>query len=218
MNIVIMGGGRLGYYLAKSLLSSGYKVRIIEEDKRVCEKIASSLDTEVCFGDGTRLETLARANTGKCDVFIAVTGRDEDNLVACEIAKMQFHVKRTICKSNNNKNASLMRKLGVDIVLDTTKIITRLLTHEIDGAEVQFVADIGSGDAVISEYSIPLSWSKSGSRVSELFVPEECVLVYVKRSGVFMIPRGNTVLMGGDEIIALTVGSAAKKLKKLFEI
>ena len=111
-----------------------------------------------------------------------------------------------------------MKKLGIDIVLDTTKLMTQLIEHEIDGAQVQLIADIGSSNAVISEYDIPLKWSKSGKKVMELDVPEDCVLVYMKRGGIFMIPRGNSILMAGDTVVALTVGSASKQLKKLFEI
>ena len=147
-----------------------------------------------------------------------MTGRDEDNLIACEIAKKQFKVNRTVSRSNNHKNISLMKRLGVDLVLDTTQVITQFIEHEIDGAQVQFIADIGTSNAVISEYNIPMNWSLSGKKVCELQVPSECVLVYLKRSGMFMIPRGNTVIMGGDEIVALTVGAAGKQLKKLFEL
>lgn len=218
MKIVIVGAGQLGYFLAKSLLEENHIVKIIDSDRKRCEKISSALDVTVYCGDGTRIETLADAGVGKSDAFIAVTDRDEDNLIACEIAKKQFSVRRTISKSNNHKNIALMKRLGVDIVLDTTQIITGLIEHEIDGANVKFVADISNSDAVISEYRIPDNWSKSGKRVMELEVPSDCVLIYVIRSGSLMIPRGNTVLMAGDEITALAVGRAAKQLKKLFEL
>ncbi len=218
MKIVIVGAGQLGYFLAKSLLEENHIIKIIDSDKERCEKISSALDVTVYCGDGTRIETLASASVGKSDAFIAVTGCDEDNLIACEIAKKQFSVKRTISKSNNHKNIALMKRLGVDIVLDTTQIITGLIEHEIDGANVKFIADISNSAAVISEYKIPDNWSKSGKRVMELDVPSDCVLIYVIRSGTLMIPRGNTVLMAGDEITALAVGRAAKQLKKIFEL
>lgn len=218
MKIIIVGAGQLGYFLAKSLLEENHNVKIIDADKARCEKISSALDVTVFCGDGTRIETLAAAGTGKSDAFIAVTDRDEDNLIACEIAKKQFAVKRTILKSNNHKNIALMKRLGVDIVLDTTQIITGLIEHEIDGANVKFVADISNSNAIISEYRIPDDWSLSGKKVMELDVPTDCVLIYVIRSGALMIPRGNTVLMAGDEITALSVGRSAKQLKRLFEI
>lgn len=218
MKVTIIGAGQLGYFLAKSLLEENHTVKIIDSDKKRCEKISSSLDVTVFCDDGTRIETLAEAKVGKSDAFIAVTDRDEDNLIACEIAKKQFAVKRTISKSNNHKNIALMKRLGVDIVLDTTQVITGLIEHEIDGSNVKFIADISNSNALISEYRIPESWSKSGKKVMELDVPSECVLIYVIRSGTLMIPRGSTVLMAGDEVTALTVGRSAKALKKLFEL
>ncbi len=216
MKIVIVGAGQLGYYLAKTLLEENHIVKIIDSDRARCEKISSTLDVTVYCGDGTRIETLAAASVGKSDAFIAVTDRDEDNLIACEIAKKQFSVKRTISKSNNHQNISLMKRLGVDVVLDTTQIITGLIEHEIDGANVKLIADISNSNAIISEYRIPDNWNSSGKRIMELQVPADCVLIYVIRSGTLMIPRGNTVLMPGDEVTALAIGRAAKDLKKLF--
>ncbi len=216
MNIIVVGAGKLGFYLAKNLIEKGYKVTVIDQSKVQCEKIANALDIRVFCADGTRIETLAMASAGKCDVFIATTDRDEDNLVACEIAKKQFKVGRTVAKANQHSNIDLMKRLGIDIVVDEAQIITELIEHEIDTSNVQLIADIGNSKAVINEYQIPLEWSLSGKKVSELEIPQECVLVYLKRNGIFMIPRGNTVIMGGDEIIALAVGSAGRKLKKLF--
>lgn len=218
MNIIIMGAGKLGYHLAKTLLDNGHKVTIIEKDKAKCERTSNSLDMHVFCADASRIEALAAVSAGKCDVFIATTKKDEDNLVACEIAKKQFKVNKTIAKSNHHSNISLMKRLGIDIVLDDVQNITQLIEHEIESSNIQLVADIGNSKAVINEYQIPFEWSLSGKKVMELEIPEECVLVYLKRNGVFMIPRGNTIIMGGDEIIALTVGSASKKLKKLFEL
>ncbi len=218
MKVIIVGGGQLGYFLAKNLLVSGHEVKIVDMDKKRCKQIANVLDISVICGDGTRIETLAHAKVSKYDVLIAVTDKDEDNLIACEIAKKQFNIKKTVSRSNNPKNISIMKKLGVDITLNTTQIITNLIEHEIDGAQVQFIANITNSDAMISEYKIPLTWTNSGVPISELALPENCVLIYLIRSGVLIIPRGNTVIMGGDEVVALTVGAVGKKLKKIFEL
>lgn len=218
MNIIIMGAGKLGFSLARSLIENGHNVTVIDQERERCEKVSNSLDIKVYCDDGSRIETLAALSAGKCDVFIATTSKDEDNLVACEIAKHQFKVKRTVAKSNHHRNIQLMKRLGIDIVVDEVQNITQLIEHEIDSPDVQLIADIGNSKAAINEYQIPFEWSLSGKKVMELEIPEECVLVYLKRNGVFMIPRGNTVIMGGDEIIALTVGAASKKLKKLFEL
>lgn len=216
--ILILGGGKLGYYLAKTLLESDNTVTVIENSRKRCEYLSDNLNIPVICGDGTRLEVLARAKAGSFDVFVAVTGRDEDNLVGCELAKKQFGVKRTVSRSNNPKNISLMKELGVDIAVNTTRIIADMIEHEIDVAPVQIMASISNSDAVISEYDIPLNWSQSGKKIMELNIPEDCVLVYIMRNEGLIIPRGSTLIMGGDTVLALTLGNASKKLKKLFEI
>lgn len=218
MKVLIIGAGNLGYYLAKNLLEKGDKVSVIEIDKSRCEFIKNELNIPVIRGDGTTPEALEKAAPDRFDAVVVVTGKDEDNLIACEIAKKQFGVKKTVSRSNNPKNASLMKRMGIDIVVDTTQIITDLVEHEIDGAAVQVMANISNSDAVISEYKIPDKWKKSGKSVMELDIPPDCVLIYILRNNSLMIPRGNTIIMAGDEITALAIGSADRKLKKIFEI
>ena len=101
---------------------------------------------------------------------------------------------------------------------DSTQIIADLIEREIDNSDVKLIADISNSDAIISEYTIPETWKHSGKRVMDLEIPENCVLIYIIRAGSLMIPRGSTLLMAGDNVVALAVGSAAKALKKLFEL
>ncbi len=216
--VLILGGGKLGYHLAKTLLESEHSVMLIEADRDRCEYISDNLNIPVICGDGTRPEVLAKAKAGASDVFVALTGKDEDNLIGCELAKKQFGVKRTLSRSNDPKNAALMKKLGIDITLNSTKVIADMIDHEIDSAPVQMMASIANSNAIISEYDIPVDWSGSGKRIMELAVPENCVLVYILRGEELLIPRGSTVIEAGDTVLALTIGNASKQLKRLFEI
>ena len=218
MRILIIGAGQHGYYLSKHLKEAGHDIRLIDRHEENCARLANAIDVRVFCGDGTKVETLAAAGAGKCDVMIAVTNHDENNLIACEIGKKQFGIQRTISKINNTKNISLMKRLGIDLVLDSTQIIADLIEREIDNSDVKLIADISNSDAIISEYTIPETWKHSGKRVMDLEIPENCVLIYILRAGSLMIPRGNTLLMAGDNVVALAVGSAAKTLKKLFEL
>lgn len=218
MKILIVGGGNLGYFLSQALMEDGYNVSLIEKKREFCTRIANSLDIPVICGDGTSVETLARGGAGRCDTMIAVTGKDEDNLIACELAKQQFNVRQTVARVNNPKNMDIMKKLGVDITMSPTRIITGMIEHEVEGAAIRLVADINNSDASINEYKLPHNWSKSGATVQSLNLPKDCVLIYLMRDSLITIPRGNTALMEGDEIIALTVGSTAKTLKKIFEL
>nr|AMP50891.1 TrkA-N domain protein [uncultured bacterium] len=219
MKVLIVGGGKLGYNLAKTLLEEGKEVRLIEVSRMKGELLATDLDIPIFCGDGTSVEALAKAGAGQCDAVIATTDRDEFNLIACELAKRQFNVKKTIAKVNNPKNVDIMKKLGVDFTVSPTVLMAGLIEHEIDGAQVRFITDVNNSNVVISEYSIPQNWSKSGTAVKDLNLPEKCLMIYVMRDKDMMIPKGNTELFAGDEIIALTVDNAAKrKLKKTFEI
>lgn len=216
MKILVVGGGRLGYYLTKALLESGYEVRLIESDKEACAYAADNLDIPVIHGDGTSPEVIKRGTAEGCDAFIAVTGKDQDNLVACQTAK-KLGIEKTFARANNPKNTAVLRDLGVDIAVSSTQIIAGLIEHEVGGAEVKFITNVNQGDAVVSEFSVPQNWRLSGVCLKDLDIPENCVIISVMHNRNMIIPRGNTVISSGDEVMALTIGSAGRKLKKLFE-
>ena len=115
MNIVIVGGGKLGYYLAKTLAPHKHQLVLIEEDIKLCKKIAnelSGLGVQVVHGDGTDINFLKDASIDIADIMIAVTGFDENNLVACQLAKNYFNVSRTIARVNNPKNINVFQTIG----------------------------------------------------------------------------------------------------------
>ncbi len=218
MNILIVGGGKVGFYLAKTFIKRNYQVTLIEINRKTCQELSKELDIPVICGDGTSVEVLAGAKAGKCDTFIATTGKDQNNLIACQIAKMQFGIKKTVARVCNPANTETLQNLGVDITVSSTKILSDLIEHEVDGAQVRFITDVQNNDVAISEYRLPSGWSKSGTMVKDIQIPEGCILIYVMRNKDLLIPRGNTVLMENDEIVALTVGNSSRELKKLFEM
>ena len=120
MRVCIVGGGKVGYYLAKTLLEHGHTPVLIEDDPAMCRKVADSLDLTVVCGDGTFAEVQESADVAHCSAMVAVTGRDEDNLIVCQLAKQVFKVKRTVARVNNPKNAAVLKKLGVDIAVSAT--------------------------------------------------------------------------------------------------
>jgi len=123
MYIIIVGGGKLGYYLAKTLAPEKHQLVLIEEDLNLCKKIVdelSNLGVQVIHGDGTDINYLKDASIERADILIAVTGFDENNLVACQLAKNYFDVQRTIARVNNPKNINVFKQLGVDSVVSST--------------------------------------------------------------------------------------------------
>ena len=113
MKVCIAGGGKVGMYLAQSLLAHRHKVTIIEPQEMLCRSLADSLDIPVICGDAISFDTMRTADVASCDAFVAVTGADENNLVACQIAKREFGVNRTVARASNPKNRELLHTLGV---------------------------------------------------------------------------------------------------------
>lgn len=212
MRVIVVGGGKVGYYLTKTLLDHGHTPHLIEFKREVASHIANELDVAVICGDGTTLDVLESAQTTGADALIAVTGRDQDNLIACQLAKRIFKVKRTVARINNPKNAPVMKQLGVDIPISATDSIARLLEREVDTAAIKQLMPLNRGEASLSELQIPANYSKSGVRLMELRLPEESVIVSISRNGNLIIPRGNTQIMAEDKIVVVCANSAVHEL------
>ena len=132
MKVCIAGGGRVGRYLAQSLLANRHEIVIIEPVESQCRMLADMLDIPVICGDSVSVDTLRTADVSSCDAFVAVTGSDEDNLVACQIAKREFGVDRTVARASNPKNRELLHTLGVDTVVCGTDNLSHILEREIE--------------------------------------------------------------------------------------
>ena len=132
MKVCIAGGGKVGMYLAQSLLAHRHKVTIIEPQEMLCRSLADSLDIPVICGDAISFDTMRTADVASCDAFVAVTGADENNLVACQIAKREFGVNRTVARASNPKNRELLHTLGVDTVVCGTDNLSHILEREIE--------------------------------------------------------------------------------------
>lgn len=218
MNIVVIGGGKVGYYLAKTLLEHGHKATVIENDKATSRFLANDLDVTIVCGDGTSIDILEAANVGEADAFISVTGQDEDNLISCQLAKKLFNVPKTIAKVNNPKNSQIMRQLGIDITISSTDNIARLLEREIDTTQIRQLVSINHGEASISEIVLPQNYRLSGRKLSEIKLPNMCVIVSISRGGFTIIPRGDTELISGDTVMIMAKDEAMHSVKQLLKL
>ena len=215
MKIIIVGGGKLGYYLARNMIDMDHDVKLIEKDKAKCIKIANDLDAEIICGDGTEIEVLANANTSKADCFIAVTGKDQDNLVACQLAKKKFMVSQVIARANNPRNLEALRKLGVDNAVSSTEIITKLIEQEIESVGLHLLASL-RGKASICTMTIPKHSTINGLALKDITLPKSSLIVSLLRNDELIIPQGDTVIYRGDEVIAVCETDSQKKLMKVF--
>ncbi len=216
MRIVILGGGKLGYHLAQNMLERDYEVELIEKNKIKCMHLADVLDVEVVCGDGTEIKVLADARTHKADCFIAVTGSDQDNLVASQLAKKRFQVKKVITRANNPRNLEALRKLGMDNAVSSTEIITRLIEQEVESAEMRLVTSLNKGRAAICEIVIPEDAKISGASLKDIELPKSSLIISILRDESLIIPQGDTKIYSGDEVVAVCNGHSQKSLMKMF--
>ena len=205
MYIIIVGGGRVGYYLAQALLDEGHEVLIVEKNATVCEVITEQMGS-ICFrGDGCEAATLAEIGTGRADMFIAVTGDDPDNLVACQVAKHKFNVPRTIARIRNPQNEAIFKQLGIDVTVSATNIILEHIEEEVPTHPLTHLLTIRDKGLEIVEVKIPLDSTTVGKAVKELPLPEESTLsLILRKQQKPIVPRASTIIQAEDRIIAVT--------------
>ena len=205
MYIIIVGGGRVGYYLAKALLDEGHEVLIIEKNATFCETINEEMGSVCVRGDGCEAATLEEVGTGRADMLIAVTGDDEDNLVACQVAKYKFNVPRTIARIRNPQNEAIFKTLGIDVTVSTTDIILEAIEKEVPTHPLTHLLTLSDKGLEIVEVRIPPTSSSIGKLVKELSLPKGSKLALViPRDRKPRIPTPSTIIREGDQIIALT--------------
>lgn len=218
MKSVIIGGGKIGYNLFKTLKERGHQVTLIERDKDTCLKISEDINTDVIWGDGTDLEVLKDAGIEEADIIAAVTGTDEENLVICKIAKMNFDIKKTIARVNSPKNTVIFKTLGIDNTVCSTAVIANLIEYELDNEYCRIVNTFERGSMVLAEILISKSSHWCGKIIKDLILPEECVFVSVLRGEKVIYPRGDTLLLSDDKVLIVTNNSVLPVLiKELYD-
>jgi len=216
MYIIVAGGGKLGYYLIKTLLSYKHKVVVIESKVELCEKLANELNIPAFNGNATDLDILTQVEAEKADTFIAVTGKDEDNLIACQLAKRNFGVKRTIARVNNPKNIEVFQKLGVDFAVSSTSIIADLIEQEVDYTGMKTLMKLRSGKLVLSEITINENSPVVNKSLKDIKIPKDCIIISLIRDEEVIIPNGFTVVRDKDYIITVSSKEDQEELKEFF--
>lgn len=213
MFVVIVGGGKVGSYLARMLREANHEVTLVEQRREQCAKLAEEVDTTIVCGDGCEPYILDEARLSKADAAVAVTGHDEDNLVVCLLSKYEYEVPLTIARINNPKNEWLFTKrFGVDIPVSNTQMIAKLLQEEVTIGDLVTLLKMRKGDVALVELTLPEGCVAVGQEIRNLQLPPDSVLVSVIRDDQVLIPKGSTVLQADDEILAVTSVASEPKL------
>jgi trk system potassium uptake protein TrkA len=218
MKVTIVGGGKVGYYLVRTLLEHKHQPTVIEVDKTVCERLANELEIPVVCGDATRVDTLESAAVEHSSAFISVTGFDQVNLIACQLARNKFGIKKTIAKSNNPKNVEIMKRLGIDNVINSTDSIAMLIEREVDVSKIKQLLTLNHGEVAISEIDLPEDYAWDGKLLKDIKGNILFNIISITRGETLMIPRGETELHSGDRLLVISESDAVKSLKNILKI
>lgn len=204
MNAVIIGGGKVGSNLAKTLSEGGDTVTVVEVDMEKCAALAEKLPgiTVIC-GDGDEPYVLDEANVRNADALVAATGHDEDNLVVCLLGKFEYLAPLTIARINNQDNAWLFtERFGVDVPVSNTAIMAEVLQH-VSLGDIVTLLRLKAENMVVDELVLPVDSAAVGKRLAELTLPPCSQVMAIVSGGGVVVPRGDTVLHAGDELLIL---------------
>jgi len=203
MFVLVVGGGKVGYYLTKELIENGHEVVLMEKDRTRAAQIADEIGSVVIPHDGCEGKYLAEAGANRAEIVAAVTGDDEDNLVICQMAKHHFDVGRTIARVNNPKNERLFRHLGVDEIISPTRMVLGSIEQDIPVHELLHLAALGEGELELIEAHLQAGSPAVGRAPKDLAIPDGCSLFAYIRQGVAAPLRPETILREGDKVIAI---------------
>lgn len=180
MKVLVVGGGTVGYYLSKTLLTRGDRLYLIEKDPGTAKRLAEELDIPVICGDGTEVGTLESASIADADAVIAVTGSDENNLVCCQLASSLFHKEKVVSKVNDPKNTGIFKQLKVGTAVSGIDNMVKLLEREMETSRIKELLEVGE-DASIREILLPEPYALAGTRLVQLKLPSTCIIISITR-------------------------------------
>ncbi|HXU09280.1 MAG TPA: NAD-binding protein [Blastocatellia bacterium] len=201
--ILIAGGGKVGVNLSRELYENGHEVALIEREPARAVALSGKLECPVFVGDSSTHDVLENADAARARVFVAATGSDQDNLIACQVAKKVFGVPKTIARASNPKNEEVMARLGVDSTVSSTAIIQQVIERELPTVRIKTLLSLQSGAFQILEYPLDSASPATGRLVREMDLPHESNLIAILRGHNTVVPRGDTKFIAGDVVVAL---------------
>ena len=212
MYIVVIGGGRVGFYLARALFNAGHEVFIVERDGKRVEELVAHFGNVAIKGDGSEPIIQMEAGVARADILIATTGADEDNLAACQLAKHRFNVPKTVTLINSPEDERLFQILGIDVVVSSTQLLLGAIEEELPAHTRAHVLPV-QGNRETATIEVHAGSPVIGKRLSDVPLPPDTyVVAVVDREGRMKELNDDTRLDLHDEIVALTVADQAEAL------
>ena len=201
MYVVIAGAGKVGWNLARELISKRHEVTVIESDRSRYLTVEQELEHAVQYGDATELWVLERAGIQRADLVVAVTGDDEDNLLICQVAKEKYLCERIIARVNNPRNRQYFELLGIQPAVSATDLILRLIEHEVPSYGTVHLLDLRDEQLEIIELEVPDGSGVIGTRIADVNLPDGSLIISILREGRGFVPKADTIIEAGDEVL-----------------
>ncbi len=216
MRVAIAGAGSVGTAIARDLHNNGHDVLLFEQDPELVERLRPSLDITWVASDACEVSALDAAGLATVDVVVAATGDDEDNLVISLLAKQEFAVPRVVARVNHPKNQWLFNESwGVDVSVSTPQLLTALVEEAVSVGSLVRLLQFQGGSAHLVEVTLADDSPSAGVAIADMDIPRDAVVVAVVREDRLVVPRGDTVLQIGDEVLALVTSEAEDAVHKL---
>jgi trk system potassium uptake protein len=204
VKVLIVGGGKTLYFLCRNFTAKGYEVVVINRDCEECIRLTRSLNATIVYGDGSDAQILLEAGVMGMDAVLAITPHDQDNLVICQLASIQFGVPRTIALANDPDNAAVFENLGVS-AFSTTHIICSLIEQKASFEQITNLLPVSEGRVNVTEITLDDDSPVAGKSLKEITLSENALVAVVVRDGSPIVPRGSTVLLEGDRVVLITM-------------
>lgn len=204
MYVIIIGEGRRVYFLAQEFTRKGYQMAIVTPDEAEARLLSQQVHATVMVGDGTELAVQEEAGARKADAFVALLDRDEDNLIACQLAQRAFGVAHTLALIHDPENETIFQQLGVSSTVSVNRIIALMLEEQIGFGEVTSLISLARGRVTITEIVLPAGAPALEKTLSELNLPENSLVAAVVRDEDVTIPHGASRFLPADRLILIT--------------
>ena len=203
MYVIIAGGGKVGWNLARELIAKGQEVSLIESDHRRYRVVEEELEHAVQYGDATELWVLERGGIQRADLVIAVTGDDEDNMLICQVAREKYEVARIVARVNNPRNLQHFKLLGIQPAVSATDLILRLIEHEVPEYGLVQLLALEEERLEIIELEVAPGSVAAGRRVADVSLPDGSLIISVLRHGTGFVPKEDSVINAGDQVLLI---------------
>src|SRR5437868_6175353 len=216
MRVAIAGAGNVGLFLANDLAGAGHEVQLLEESSDVAQRSHAAEGVEWLVADACEVNSLRQAGLEKCDVVVAATGDDEDNLVISLLAKQEFGVPRVVARVNHPKNEWLFNEnWGVDLSVSTPHLISALVEEAVSVGRLVRILQFEGGNVQLVEVTLAEDAPVVDKAIRDLDIPRDATIVAVVRSEHVVMPRGDTVFESGDEVLAMVTSDSEDDVRQI---